>query len=135
MADITGTTKIGGVAIQTTVCCYDYVTKALVETKLTETDGTFIFTGLVLTTEYSIAYFQILGDFWGDSTLYTIGTLVRPVSSPTGFIYKCISEGTSGAIEPSWPTLLNETFSDGSALWKAQTYAVKPSANGPYFPV
>lgn len=134
MADITGTTKIGGVATQTTVCCYNYATKILVETKLTELDGTFTFTGLDLATEYSIAYFQMLGDFWVASTLYVVDTIVRP-STPTGFIYKCLIEGTSDITEPTWPVLINGTLVDGSVYWKAQFYAVRPSANGPYFPI
>jgi hypothetical protein len=59
---------------------------------------------------------------WQDLHAYTLGTLVKP-TTPNGFVYKCVSAGTSAASEPTWPVVgLGSTVSDGSCLWSL--YAV-----------
>ncbi|MCX7805044.1 MAG: phage tail protein [Planctomycetota bacterium] len=60
---------------------------------------------------------------WQASTGYTLGSYVKP-TAPRGFRYECTQAGTSGASEPSWPTTVGQTVSDGTAKWTCR-YAGK----------
>jgi len=55
---------------------------------------------------------------WVQNEVIAVGDLRRP---PTinGFIYECVDDGTTGAVEPGWATVQDATFSDGSVTWKA----------------
>ena len=44
------------------------------------------------------------------------GSFVRP-SLFNGYHYSCSVAGTTGGIEPTWPTVLGATVSDGDATW------------------
>ena len=59
-------------------------------------------------------------EMWTALTAYTQGSVTR---SPTdnGFVYECTVGGTGGALEPSWSTTQNATFTDGTVTWKAHT--------------
>ena len=65
---------------------------------------------------------------WTASTSYSVGDYVVPTSE-NGFVYKCITAGTSGSSEPSWPTTEGATITDGSVEWQAEkkAYIYTPS--------
>lgn len=54
---------------------------------------------------------------WAASTEYVVGALVL-ASPATDYTYCCTTPGTSGAIQPVWPTTIGETVEDGSAVWE-----------------
>lgn len=57
---------------------------------------------------------------WQASTAYLPGTVVAGVTTPgTGFYFRCIRGGTSGAAEPVWPTAIANTTLDGTVEWMA----------------
>lgn len=66
---------------------------------------------------------------WQDSTAYTADTTdasVRSIIEPStanGFWYECTTSGTSSAdspsTEPTWPTTLGDTVTDGTVVWTA----------------
>jgi hypothetical protein len=64
-------------------------------------------------------------DEWESATAYSTGDFVIPEGPPTGLRYVCVSGGTSGASEPSWPTTIGETVSDGSVTWEARGFAYR----------
>jgi len=53
---------------------------------------------------------------WATGNAYSVGDLVIPSASDNGFIYKCNTAGTSSGTEPTWPTTISGTVSDGSAI-------------------
>lgn len=57
-------------------------------------------------------------DPWQASTSYSVGDVVRPTTR-NGFTYKCITAGTSGSSEPTWPTTAGQTVTDGTVEWEA----------------
>lgn len=78
---------------------------------------------------------------WAASTAYAainaydakIGSVVAPTVQ-NGWNYLCITSGTSAGSEPTWPTTLDATVTDGGVTWKAiypmtQTGTVLSSAN------
>jgi hypothetical protein len=55
--------------------------------------------------------------FWNYATEYNAGTKVRP-SLANGFEYSASATGqTSGKKEPTWPTTVGDTVTDGSITW------------------
>lgn len=57
---------------------------------------------------------------WTSTTAKIAGTLVKPVAGRTGgFQYKCLVSGTTGSVEPTWPTVLGATVTDGTCTWMA----------------
>jgi hypothetical protein len=51
---------------------------------------------------------------WLGSTNYAVGALVR---APNGHVYVCITPGTSGASQPTWPTN-GGTVTDSGVVWQ-----------------
>jgi hypothetical protein len=56
---------------------------------------------------------------WQASTAYVLDDYVRPVAGQGAFVYKCTTAGTSGASEPTWPTVDGQTVADDTAVWTA----------------
>ena len=54
------------------------------------------------------------GGAWAGSTPYTLGQLVRPAVA-NGYLYKCVTAGTSGA-GPTWGTTIANPGNSGTAL-------------------
>lgn len=53
---------------------------------------------------------------WAATTAYALDDYILP-STPAGRFYKCTTAGTSGASEPTWPTTLGGTVTDGAVVW------------------
>jgi len=66
---------------------------------------------------YKAGYNLTQPSAWAASTVYSEGDYVRPTSA-NGYNYECVSAGTSGDSEPTWPTTLGETVIDGTVTWK-----------------
>jgi hypothetical protein len=56
-------------------------------------------------------------DIWVKQTAYAVGDLVIP-PNPNGHFYRCVTAGTSGLNEPTWPITGYAAISDGTAQWK-----------------
>jgi hypothetical protein len=65
---------------------------------------------------------KVIPSLWTASTAYTArsgvtpGQVVRPVTR-NGYVYECTSAGTTGASEPTWPTIPGNTVVDNGATW------------------
>lgn len=54
---------------------------------------------------------------WATATAYTVGQIRRPTTGNT-YLYRVVTAGTSHAsTEPTWPTTIGVTVSDGTAVW------------------
>lgn len=64
---------------------------------------------------------------WAATTAYTaieegdrkVGDRVKPTTA-NGFWYACTTAGTSGASEPTWPTTIGNTVTDGTVEWTCE---------------
>lgn len=69
---------------------------------------------------------------WTGSQSKTLGAKVTP-TTPNGFYYECTHAGTTGTIEPTWPTTEGQTVDDNTVVWtcrKAQVLYTPNSAIG-----
>jgi len=53
---------------------------------------------------------------WSPGTAYTVGQEVVPTTA-NGYYYVCVTAGTSASVEPTWPTTLGDTVTDGGVTW------------------
>ena len=53
---------------------------------------------------------------WAATTAFGVGAVVAP-DTPNGFLYKVSTQGVSGGGEPSWPTTVGNTVTDGTVVW------------------
>ena len=60
-------------------------------------------------------------DAWQADTVYSYDDTVKPTSNPTR-IMRCVSAGTSGSAEPTWPTTFGETVVDNEVTWECWSY-------------
>lgn len=72
---------------------------------------------------------------WSALTAFSVGDIRRATTTQgSGLWFRCTTAGTSGASEPTWPTLVGGTANDGTVVWTAisATYEylsdVNPSA-------
>jgi hypothetical protein len=62
---------------------------------------------------------------WMTATSYSVGAIIEPTTS-NGYIYICTVAGTSAAVtQPTWPTTLNSTVTDGTGTLVWTCYATK----------
>ena len=54
---------------------------------------------------------------WTSSTSYSLQDVVTPTAGATWWVYECTTAGTSGTVEPSWPTVVGSTVTDNSVVW------------------
>lgn len=57
---------------------------------------------------------------WTTETTYSLTDKVTP-STPNNYQYVCTNAGTSGLPEPTWPTVVGNTVTDGPGIWTAST--------------
>lgn len=72
---------------------------------------------------------------WASSTAYSVGDIVRASSlQASGLVFQCTTAGTSASTQPTWPTDLGSTITDGTVVWTAissvyeELAALAPSA-------
>jgi len=55
---------------------------------------------------------------WTAATDYLVGDRIRPNLTSNGYLYQCVTAGTSGGSAPAFSTTVGATFGDGSVTWK-----------------
>ena len=70
----------------------------------------------------------VYSTIWVVNTAYVLGDIVVPTSgNENGYSYLCTTAGTShAATEPTWPTAIGGTVSDGTAVWTCQNGCTIP---------
>lgn len=58
--------------------------------------------------------------YWAASTAATAGQYVSP-SPVNGHLYVCTTAGTTGTAQPTWPTAIGGTVTDGTVVWTEAT--------------
>lgn len=53
---------------------------------------------------------------WAASIAYALGAVRRP-TTPNGYVYTATAAGTSGASQPTWPTVIGNTVVDNGVTW------------------
>lgn len=57
---------------------------------------------------------------WAGSTAFSVGDIRRASTvQPSGLWFRCTTAGTSGSTQPSWPTDVGSTVTDGTVVWTA----------------
>lgn len=56
---------------------------------------------------------------WAASTAYALNDRAVPTTR-NGYVYKVTVAGTSGASEPTWPTVIGNTVVDGGVTWECE---------------
>lgn len=51
------------------------------------------------------------------STAYGLGQWVIPDGGLNGFVYECTTAGTTDSGEPTWPLIIGDDVTDGTAEW------------------
>lgn len=76
------------------------------------------------------------GTAWAATTAYALDNVVVPTSS-NGWRYVCTTAGTSAGSEPTWPTTLGGTVTDGTVQWTAVRDGIRDAVinfqGDPYF--
>jgi hypothetical protein len=61
---------------------------------------------------------------WSNGVVKALGDAVRPTAR-NGYTYECTTAGTTGSTEPTWPTTVGATVTDGTVTWTCrQSYAL-----------
>ena len=76
------------------------------------------------------------GWVWQPRTQILLGEVATPsIVGGNGHTYQCIQAGTTGAIEPTWPTAEFATVADGSVVWEEYTMVLASALPAPAAPV
>lgn len=63
---------------------------------------------------------------WAASTAKTAGAWVRSTNDATLLRFECTTAGTTAGTEPTWPTTIGGTVTDGTVVWTAREAAELP---------
>jgi len=69
--------------------------------------------------DYAFEWANWLASRWLPSYGFAINATIRPRKS-TGYQYTVTTPGLSGNVEPTWPTTLGATVTDGSVVWTCE---------------
>jgi lambda family phage minor tail protein L len=57
---------------------------------------------------------------WASTNAYVVGDIVRASAlQASGLVFRCTIAGTSGSTQPTWPTDIGSTITDGTVTWAA----------------
>ena len=73
---------------------------------------------LALTLYDFVQVFNATRGNWAASTAIQLGDTVTPTVA-NGLLFKALTAGTTGTTEPTWPTTVGATVTDGSVTWEA----------------
>jgi hypothetical protein len=84
---------------------------------------------------YYLSLHTVTGQ-WTASTSYSVGQFIVPttfnsISGSTGRVFYCSTAGTSGSSQPTWPTTIGGTVTDGGVTWTEATNFI---GNGTHVP-
>lgn len=60
---------------------------------------------------------------WQAGTSYSLGNQVKPTTA-NGYIYVCVTAGTSNTTEPTWGTTVGQNTDDNSVVWQCYPYNI-----------
>jgi hypothetical protein len=78
------------------------------------------------------------GTNWQPTTAYATSATIQPsITHANGCVYTAALGGTSGTVEPSWPTTIGAAIIDGSVIWNCTSrgFTNGQSFNAPVSPV
>tara|TARA_R110000803_G_C11953499_1_gene317950 strand:- start:43 stop:1455 length:1413 start_codon:yes stop_codon:yes gene_type:complete len=59
-------------------------------------------------------------DAWAGTTAYALNKYIKPtIANTNGLFYLATTAGTSAGAEPTWPTTIGTTVTDGTVVWTA----------------
>lgn len=74
------------------------------------------FTKITPPTTAGVRYIPYSQSAWAATTAKVVGNSVRPTTS-NGLKYICTTAGATGSSEPTWPTTIGGTVTDGTVTW------------------
>jgi len=69
---------------------------------------------------------------WVTGRTYAAGDRVSPTSGHTDDVFVCMVAGTAGSSEPTWPSVLNATVSDGAATLQLSQLGIRTYSDPTY---
>lgn len=67
---------------------------------------------------------SLVAGVWQPNTAYKVGRIIITPNMGANLVAYCTGAGTSGAAEPTWPTLANGTVVDGGVTWRMHNWVI-----------